>query len=98
MPWKTRIPRKLFILGGNKIDAQIIICSAGRPLTPILVTASIGGDGKSLDVEWHIVSYSPILEYRVQYRNAKVSSSIVILSFLIVDSYVIAWYKVLTVV
>jgi len=43
----------------------------GRPSTPRLITASVGGDGRSLDVVWHIVSYSPILEYRVQYKNEK---------------------------
>jgi len=55
-----------------------------------LITASVGDDGRSLDVVWHIVSYSPILEYRVQYKNEKASNSIVIVSFLIVGSYVIA--------
>jgi len=80
----------LFIWGSNKIDAQIVICSAGRPLTPRLSNATVDGDGRSLDVEWHIVSYSPILEYKVQYRSAKASSSIVFMPFLIVDSYVIA--------
>jgi hypothetical protein len=90
MPQKTRIPRKLFIWGSNKIDAQIIICSAGRPSTPHLVTARLGGDSRSLDVEWQIVSYSPILEYRVEYENVKASSSIVTVAFLIVGSYVIA--------
>jgi acetyl/propionyl-CoA carboxylase alpha subunit len=90
MPQKTRIPRKLFIWGSNKIDAQIIICSAGRPSTPLLIKASVGGDGKSLDVEWNIVSYSPILEYNVHYKNTKASSFVVIVPFLIIDSYVIA--------
>jgi len=51
--------------------------------------ANVSDDGRSLDVEWHIVSFSPILEYRVQYGNAKASSSVVIVPFLIVDSYVI---------
>jgi len=52
--------------------------------------ASVGGDGRSLDVEWLIVSYLPIIEYRVQYKNKKASSSVVIVPFLRVDSYVIA--------
>lgn len=43
----------------------------GRPLTPHLITANVGTDGRSLDVEWHIVSYVPIIEYRVQYKNIK---------------------------
>jgi hypothetical protein len=43
----------------------------GRPLTPHLNMASVGGDGRSLDVEWLIVSYLPIIEYRVQYKNKK---------------------------
>lgn len=43
----------------------------GRPLTPRLIRANVGADGRSLDVEWHIISYSPILEYKVQYKNTK---------------------------
>jgi len=84
------MPRKFFIWGSNKIDAQIIICSAGKPLTPHLMKANVSGDGRCLDVEWRIVSYSPIYEYEVQYKNIKASSSIVIVPFLRVDSYVIA--------
>jgi len=59
-------------------------------LTPRLMTASVGGEGRSLDVEWHIVSYSPILEYSVEYKNIKASGFVVIVPFLVVDSYVIA--------
>lgn len=43
----------------------------GKPLTPRLIRANVGADGRSLDVEWHIISFSPILEYKVQYRNTK---------------------------
>jgi hypothetical protein len=76
---KIRIPRNWFVWGSYNIDAQIIICSAGRPLTPRLMWAKIGADGRSLDIEWQIISYSPILEYRVQYKNTKASSSVVII-------------------
>jgi hypothetical protein len=55
---------------------------AGKPMTPQLISASIGADGKSLDVEWHIISYSPILEYKVQYRNTKASIIFVIILML----------------
>lgn len=58
----------------------ILLCFAGRPLTPHLIRASVGADGRSLDVEWHIVSYSPILEYKVQYKNTKASCIFVIIS------------------
>jgi hypothetical protein len=51
-------------------------------MTPQLISASIGAGGKSLDVEWQIISYSPILEYKVQYRNTKASTTIVILPVL----------------
>jgi hypothetical protein len=53
---------------------------AGKPLTPRLIRASVAPDGRSLDVEWHIISYSPVLEYKVQYRNTKVSYIFVIIS------------------
>lgn len=41
----------------------------GKPMTPVFVTANAGDDGRSLDVKWRIISYSPILEYSVQYKN-----------------------------
>jgi hypothetical protein len=58
---------------------------------------SEGADGRSLDVEWFIISYSPILEYRVQYRNTKASHSIISL-FLIDDSYLFETYTFFTMV
>ncbi|KAJ9589538.1 hypothetical protein L9F63_017255, partial [Diploptera punctata] len=47
-----------------------VIEVTGKPGTPRLISAVVGSDGKSLDVEWHIISYSPMVEYKLLYRQA----------------------------
>ncbi|XP_069682729.1 neurotrimin-like isoform X2 [Periplaneta americana] len=47
-----------------------VIELTGRPSTPKFIRANLGDSGKSLHVEWDIISYAPISEYKLLYKPA----------------------------
>lgn len=62
---------KYTCIANNSLGTEVskIIEVTGKPDTPRFVSANIGPDGRSLDVEWHIISYSPMVEYRLLYKQ-----------------------------